>query len=41
MRIAICEDNQEHANVLKGMIQKWAETEEIKVDMILTRNNCT
>lgn len=33
MRIAICEDNQEHANVLKGMIQKWAETEEIKVDM--------
>ena len=33
MRIAICEDNQEHANVLKGMIQKWTETEEIKVDM--------
>lgn len=33
MRIAICEDNQEHANILNGMIQKWAETEEIKVDI--------
>lgn len=33
MRIAICEDNQEHADILKGMIQKWAEMEKIKADI--------
>ncbi len=33
MRIAICEDNQAHANILKGMVQKWAETEKIKADV--------
>lgn len=33
MRIAICEDNQEHADILKSIIQKWAETENVKTDI--------
>lgn len=31
MRIAICEDNPEHAEILKTMIQKWAATENNQV----------
>ena len=30
MRIAICEDNQKHADILKGMIHKWADAEGIE-----------
>lgn len=33
MRIAICEDNREHAEILQGMIKKWAESENIEVDI--------
>ena len=31
MRIAICEDNQEHADILEGMIHKWADAEGLEV----------
>ena len=33
MRIAICEDNQEHMEILKDMIVQWSEQEDIKVDV--------
>ena len=33
MRIAICEDNKEHAEILKNMIGHWAEQEKFKVDI--------
>lgn len=33
MRIAICEDNKEHAEILKKMINRWAEKEELLVDV--------
>lgn len=33
MRIAICEDNKEHAEILKSMVSRWAEKEMIEVDI--------
>lgn len=33
MRIAVCEDNKEHAEILKGMIKEWAEEEQVKVEI--------
>lgn len=33
MRIAICEDNKEHAAILQGMVKRWAEHEKIEVDI--------
>lgn len=34
MRIAICEDNQEHAEILKKMIKQWAVHEHVHVDSV-------
>ena len=31
MRIAICEDNMEHAEILAGMVNRWAKKENIQV----------
>lgn len=33
MRIAICEDNKEHAEILKSIVKRWAEQERIAVDI--------
>lgn len=33
MRIAICEDNHEHAEILQAMIQRWAVANGVKVDI--------
>lgn len=33
MRVAICEDNQEHAKILQCMIQRWAKKETVNVDI--------
>lgn len=33
MRIAICEDNKEHAAILQEMVKRWAEHEKIEVDI--------
>lgn len=33
MRIAICEDNREHAEILQGMVKRWAAQENIEVDI--------
>lgn len=33
MRIAICEDNKEHAEILKCMVNRWAEKEKLEVDI--------
>ena len=33
MRIAICEDNEEHAEILRAMILRWAEKKGIKADI--------
>lgn len=33
MRIAICEDNKEHAEILRRMVERWAEQEKLKVDI--------
>lgn len=33
MRIAICEDNKDHAEILKRMVKCWADQEKIKVDI--------
>lgn len=33
MRIAICEDNKEHADILHGMIHKWADAEGIEAQI--------
>ena len=33
MRIAICEDNKAHAEILQGMIKCWSEQENIKVEI--------
>ena len=33
MRIAICEDNREHADILKEMVRHWAAQENIEVDI--------
>ena len=34
MRIVICEDNQEHADILKKMIKHWSRQENIHVDLV-------
>ena len=31
MRIAICEDNMEHAEILAGMVNRWAQKENMQV----------
>ena len=33
IRIAICEDNQEHADILKKMVERWAAKENIEVNI--------
>ena len=33
MRIAICEDNPQHAEILKAMIENWASKENKRVDI--------
>lgn len=33
IRIAICEDNQEHADILKRMVERWAERKNIEIDI--------
>ena len=33
MRIAICEDNREHAEILQGMVERWAAQENMKIDI--------
>ena len=33
MRIAICEDNREHADMLQSMVKRWAENEKLEVDI--------
>ena len=33
MRIAICEDNKEHTEILKSMINHWAEKTKVEVDV--------
>ena len=33
MRIAICEDKKEHAEILESMIRRWAAKENLKVDI--------
>ncbi len=34
MRIAICEDDREHADILEGMIQRWAEAEGMEAQIV-------
>ena len=34
MRIAICEDNPEHAEILETMINKWSKIENKKTEGI-------
>ena len=33
MRIAICEDNREHAEILAGMVNHWAKKEDMQVSI--------
>ena len=33
MRIAICEDNMEHAEILAGMVNRWAQKENVQVNI--------
>ena len=33
MRIAICEDNREHAEILSGMVNHWAKKEDMQVSI--------
>lgn len=33
MRIAICEDNKDHADILQGMIEHWAKREQQQVEI--------